>query len=567
MKTVLFLIITVSLSFSPIHFAFCQKVIEGKSGNYSFSITKKVKPPILSILEGSVSFVEPSGNNLIDAGESCRIVFTLENTGLGNGIGLILNVKASGDIQGLTFPAKRSLDILKVGQKTDIDIPVSASMNTSDGAVTFTFSVEEPNGFGSDERMLEVKTLKFISPFVEIVDYTVTGGKAGNLVKKSMFDLQVLVQNTQYGKAEDVSVALNLPENVMLVSGIVSSMIPELKPGETKSIVYSMIVNDYYMGDKIPITLKLKEKLGKFSKDRTITLQLNQAVAASKIVVDRAQSSIVLPKIEIGTLSSAVDKNIPDAGIPHPNRYALIIGNEDYSSRQTGLSSEINVDYAENDARIFREYLIKTLGFPDRQVKLLVNATAAEIRRELAWISRLALLEKGNAELFFYYSGHGLPDENTHEPYLIPVDVTGTTINQGIKLSEVYNKLTENASLRVTVFMDACFSGGARNQGLLAMKSVKIRPNMEAIGGNMVVFTSSSGEESSGVDREKHHGFFTWFLLKKLQQTKGDISYGDLATYLIQSVSRETSLISKPQTPQVLASPEVNTVWEKWKLN
>ena len=476
-------------------------------------------------------------------------------------------MKASGDIQGLTFPAKRSLDILKVGQKTDIYIPVSASMNTSDGAVTFTFSVEEPNGFGSDERMLEVKTLKFVSPFVEIVDYTVTGGKAGNLVKKSMFDLQVLVQNTQYGKAEDVSVSLNLPENVMLVSGIVSSMIPALKPGETKSIVYSMIVNDYYMGDKIPITLKLKEKLGKFSKDRTITLQLNQAVAASKIVVDRAQSSIVLPKIEIGTLSSAVDKNIPDAGIPHPNRYALIIGNEDYSSRQTGLSSEINVDFAENDARIFREYLVKTLGFPDRQVKLLVNATAAEIRRELAWISRLALLEKGNAELFFYYSGHGLPDENTHEPYLIPVDVTGTTINQGIKLSEVYNKLTENASLRVTVFMDACFSGGARNQGLLAMKSVKIRPNMEAIGGNMVVFTSSSGEESSGVDREKHHGFFTWFLLKKLQQTKGDISYGDLATYLIQSVSRETSLISKPQTPQVLASPEVNTVWEKWKLN
>jgi len=35
------------------------------------------------------------------------------------------------------------------------------------------------------------------------------------------------------------------------------------------------------------------------------------------------------------------------------NRYALIIGNEDYKSYQTTLSSEQNVDYAVNDATVF----------------------------------------------------------------------------------------------------------------------------------------------------------------------------------------------------------------------
>ena len=209
---------------------------------------------------------------------------------------------------------------------------------------------------------------------------------------------------------------------------------------------------------------------------------------------------------------------------------------------------------------------MNTLGIEERKVRLRIDATAAEIRRDLAWISDLARIENGNAELIFYYSGHGLPDEITREPYLIPVDVSGSNITHGIRLGEVYKKLTEHPAKRVTVFIDACFSGGARNQGLLAMKSVKIKPNEAAVEGSMVVFSSSSGEESSGVDRENQHGYFTWFLLKKLQETKGEVTYKEMSDYLIRNVSYETTLISKPQTPQVLFSPQVEAVWETWQF-
>jgi len=510
--------------------------------------------------------VEPGGNDIINAGETCRILFTVENSGLGEGKGLTLNVKAIGTTQGLSFTGTRQLSDLKVGQKMQVEIPISANLNTLDGTVTFALKVEEPNGFGSDEKLLEVKTLKFVSPLVEVIDYSVTGGNAGTLVKKSPFDLQVLVQNTQYGKAEDIQVTLSLPANVLLISGNPFSSIPLLNPGEKQSIIYSLIVSDLYTGMNIPVNVKLSEKYGKFSKDRRIDLSLNQTMASAKIVVDGSYLPDEPPKIEIASLTAQVDKNIPNSGITHADRYALIIGNEDYSSYQTGLSREVNVDFALNDARIFREYLINTLGVPERQVHLLGNATAARIKQELAWICSLSRLEKGNAELIFYYSGHGLPDESSHEPYLIPVDVSGTNITQGIKLSEVYKRLTENPCRRVTVFLDACFSGGARGQGLLAMKSVKIKPNEAALEGNMVIFASSSGEESSGVDREKQHGYFTWFLLKKLQETNGEITYKDMGDYLTTSVTRETTLISKPQTPQVLVSPEVETLWETWKF-
>jgi len=401
---------------------------------------------------------------------------------------------------------------------------------------------------------------------VEVVDNSVTGGRAGNLVRKAPFDLQVLIQNTQYGKAEDVTVSISLPPNVMSLTNNQTTSIPLLKPGETKSIVYSLIVNDLYADNQIPIKINISEKHGKFAQDKTLTLSLNQAVAANKIVVEGTQTRVEIPPITIASLSAVVDKNIPNTGNTHSNRYALIIGNEDYSSRQSGLAKEVNVDFAANDARIFKEYAVNTLGVPERQVKLLIDATAAEIRRELDWISRLAEIGEGNAELIFYYSGHGLPDENTHESYLIPVDVSGTNITEGIKLSEVYGKLTKSPSRRVTVFLDACFSGGARNQGLLAMKSVKIKPKTDEFKGNMVVFASSSGEESSGVDREKQHGYFTWFLLRKLQETKGESTYKEMKDYLIKNVTFETTLVSKPQTPRVMVSPEAEGAWESWSF-
>jgi hypothetical protein len=546
--------------------AFLQNAVEAISGNYSFSITKEVKPPILNIVDGSVRFIDPGGNNIIDAGEDCKLVFSIENTGLGDGMGLTLKVTASGSAQGLLFSPSRNLEALKVGKKIDVEIPVTANLNTVDGSVTFAFKVDEPNGFGADEKVIEVRTLKFVSPLVEVVDYTVTGGRGGNLVKKVPFDLQILVQNTQYGKAEGVAVGINLPSNVLVLSGNDRVSINELQPGEKQSIVYTLIVNDLFSGSSIPITIKVDEKHGKFAKDRSLDLKLNQAVASNKIVVEGNQTQVEVPKIEIGSLVVPVDRNIPETGHSNPDRFALIIGNEDYSSRQQGLTKEINVDFAGNDARIFKEYAVKTLGVPDDQVKLLINATTTEIRRELAWISNLSRIKGGSAELIFYYSGHGLPDEATREPYLVPVDVTGATLREGIKINDVYKKLTEYPSRRVTVFLDACFSGGARNQGLLAMKSVKIKPNEEALEGNMVVFSSSSGNESSGVDRENQHGYFTWFLLQKLQQTKGDITYRALGDYLVQGVSLETAKRSKPQTPQVGYSPQVSAVWENWTL-
>lgn len=274
--------------------------------------------------------------------------------------------------------------------------------------------------------------------------------------------------------------------------------------------------------------------------------------------------------ISIGKWKNAnadVDKNIPEAREKNPNIIALIVGNEDYSSQQTDLNSEINVDYAENDARVFKDYLIKTLGAEENKVDLRINATLTQMKLGLSKLQKLAEVSEGQAEVYFYYSGHGLPDEKTKDGYIMPVDVNGSDVTSGIKIDDLYAKLTEFPVARVTVILDACFSGGARNQGLVAMKGVKINPKGAKLEGNMVVMTSSSGQESSAVFREKGHGYFTYFLLKALQDSKGDITYKKLFDYVKKNVSQETVIRdNKTQTPQALSSTTLSDRWQEWKF-
>ena len=275
------------------------------------------------------------------------------------------------------------------------------------------------------------------------------------------------------------------------------------------------------------------------------------------------------PVQEITTEStiSNVDINIPTSSEKIQNRYALIIGNEDYNSYQKGLTNEVNVEFAERDAKIFKEYAEKIFGIPDENIILMTNAQVVEFSKAIEKMNVIAKNLDGEAEIYFYYAGHGFPDEETKEPYLIPVDVSGTDLEYAIKLNDVYKKLTEYPVKRVTVFLDACFSGGARNQGLLAARGVKVQPKENLLKGNLVVFTASSGTQSSLPYKGQQHGLFTYYLLKKLQETKGEISLSELADYLNKQVAIKSVMINdKEQNPQVNISPDAESVWKDWTI-
>jgi len=265
--------------------------------------------------------------------------------------------------------------------------------------------------------------------------------------------------------------------------------------------------------------------------------------------------------------ASDVDTNIPSIGSSNELKFALIIGNEDYSTYQSDLKSEVNVDFAKNDASAFKEYAIKTMGIPEKNINLILDGTYGQMNQAISKINLIAKNTGGKAQIVFYYAGHGMPDETTKEPYLIPVDISGSNVSHGIKLKDLYSKLSEYPTEKTLVFIDACFSGGARHEGLIVGRSISIKPKEQLIKGNMVVFNSSSGQQSSLSYADKKHGIYTYFLLKKIQESGGELSLKELSTYLKEKVALESLLINnKEQSPQTNVSNELSGKWEKWNL-
>ena len=282
---------------------------------------------------------------------------------------------------------------------------------------------------------------------------------------------------------------------------------------------------------------------------------------------EKSETSLPSGKTSFASLSSDVDVNIPDNNNPNKNKYALIIGNEDYTMYQSGLNSEANVDYARNDANVFARYAEKTLGVPKENVTLITDVISTQMKREIKKLSKLIEYSHGKAEVIFYYAGHGFPEPGTKEPYLIPVDVTGSDVQNGIKLYDLYQTLSEYPSSKITVFIDACFSGGGRNQGLVAARAVKVKPKRALIEGNMVVFSASSGEQVSNPYTEKSHGMFTYFLLKKLQESKGNVTYQQLADFIKTNVELTAiKTLNREQSPEINTGQLVTEDWQNQKM-
>lgn len=260
--------------------------------------------------------------------------------------------------------------------------------------------------------------------------------------------------------------------------------------------------------------------------------------------------------------ASDVDTDIPNASVRNEETFAIIIANEKYDT-------EANVEYAINDGEMFRNYCLRTLGIPEENIHFRKNATLNNIKGEIEWIEKVAQIYEGAAKFIIYYAGHGIPDENTKAAYLLPTDGSGTNTATGYSLDEMYSKLGNTNAKNVTVFLDACFSGAVRGDGMLASArgvAVKVKKNSVTTG-NLVVFSAAQGDETAYPYNEKGHGMFTYFLLKKLQESKGEVTYGELAKYIKEQVSRRAIVINeKSQTPTVIPSSSMGEGWKKMKL-
>jgi len=149
----------------------------------------------------------------------------------------------------------------------------------------------------------------------------------------------------------------------------------------------------------------------------------------------------------------------------------------------------------------------------------------------------------------------------------LPVDGYGTDVSTGYSLDKLYAELGSKPAKSVIVLLDACFSGANRDGKMLASaRGVAIKTKQDAPQGNMVVFSAAQSDQTAYPYKEKGHGLFTYFILKKLKETKGDVSFGELAEYVTTEVKKKSIIVnSKLQTPTTSPSSSANN-WKNWKL-
>ena len=254
-----------------------------------------------------------------------------------------------------------------------------------------------------------------------------------------------------------------------------------------------------------------------------------------------------------------VDTDIPVRRVKNREySYCVIIANEHYRDVP-------EVEYANNDGRIFREYCMKTLGIPERNIRSFFDATYTDMKRAISWMEDIADVTDGKARLFLYYAGHGIPNDKDQSAYLIPTDGFPKDITTCFKLSDIYDRLARMNVENVTVLLDACFSGVKRGEGqsIVAARGVAIKAKKEDLSGNLVILTAASDDETAFSYKSKKHGMFTYYLLKKLHDSKGEISLGEVYNFINSNVKKSSMEINdKKQTPSINVSPLLKDKWQ-----
>lgn len=254
---------------------------------------------------------------------------------------------------------------------------------------------------------------------------------------------------------------------------------------------------------------------------------------------DPSPSATALP----APAPSASDVDYPKKiGAERPDDFALVIGIEDYQSLP-------KADFGARDAQTVRKHF-EALGVPARNIISLEGsqATGSKLKNYLQqWLPRNV---KAESTVFVYYSGHGAPDPESGDAYLVPWDADPMFLTtSAYPLKQFYAELSKLKAKRVVVALDACFSGSGGRSVLAKGARPLVAKVDESVPSstNLTVLAAASGAEITGSLDEQAHGIFTYHFLKAL--SGGAKTPRALYNYLKPRVQDDARRQNREQSP------------------
>jgi hypothetical protein len=232
---------------------------------------------------------------------------------------------------------------------------------------------------------------------------------------------------------------------------------------------------------------------------------------------------------------------------------AIIIGIAEYKNLP-------KAEYANDDARIFYDYAMRALGIKPENVKLLVDADADQAEIYQAFKTWLPSRVRSTTDVYVYYSGHGLPEANGQEFYLLPQRAHRDLVEETAISQSKINAAIQAAKPRsVTVFLDSCYSGMARTgETLLASaRPLALKADKKLFPAEFAVIAASQADQISSSSPDLKHGIFSYYLMKGMEgdadaDSDGKITLGEMQRYLIDNVGRQAGMMNRKQEPQLI---------------
>ena len=520
--------------------------------------------PVPPQLSAQVSFTEPSGNKILDADEAGNLVITIQNRGKGDAFDVRAEIKASGKTEGLEFDRDVLIGTVPAGQTVTKEIALKAAEDISTANISLNVEIREANGFDPNPMKVSFKTKAFEPPKIVVADVGVSNQKgSGRIEPGGIVELTVRVQNIGHGDAREVVAEVQSGKNVFIAADSVTRFeLGNIQSGQFKDFKFFFYTNNRIgNGEKIPITINLNEARPRFKAEQPLQLVMNAPQKHLEEVVVKGNDTENKAEIKLaGGLSIDVDMNIPEGQKAGKYDVAVVIGNRNYAA-----SGSPDVEFANRDAQVMREYLVHTMGYDPAMILYAEDAPLTKFneffgseRNHKGKLFRY--VKEGVSKVFVYYVGHGAPDLESNEAYFVPVDTNPQDLkSNGYRLQTFYDNLAKVPAKKMTVVLDACFSGNS-DKGMLfknvSPTLVKVKKEFRGPK-NAVLMTSAAVDQVSTWYREKKHSLFTYYFLKGLQgeadtNKDGKVTVGEMDQYLKENVPyMARKLTGNEQSPVV----------------
>lgn len=311
---------------------------------------------------------------------------------------------------------------------------------------------------------------------------------------------------------------------------------------------------------------------------RSITVMLAASVIAAMCLLAGCHESA----------SSAPNATAPvPKAAADPNRFALLVGVDDYAVPKDMVRAVLPLKAPGNDVALMKQLLVEQYGFADDPAHITTLIGKRATRKAITENFLKALIEPARARgkeatVVFYFSGHGSTMSDTNGDEGDGVDETLVAYDSRIEggqdildddinawLAEL-RKYTSN----ITLIFDSCHSGSAARAGTAVGRKLPPHPDLPAPravaaprselthaivpqGSQYALLSGSRANEQSHEDLietpegRKMYGFFTYYLVETLRQSPA-------ATYLEAVTTVEPAVVRHMSSQHPQAEGDVN---------